>query len=96
VSIIYKRDSTERRDSVETQLNEMKLKLQDEPSLLHEYNDLIEELRTRLNILNTSLFLLYNSFNVEDPKLGRYLKKINKEMEKIRQLILKYPKYSVK
>jgi hypothetical protein len=81
---------------LETQLEEMKLRLKDEPSLLDEYNNLIEELRTRLNILSTSLFLLYDSFNADDPKLDRYLKKINKEMEKIRQLILKYPKYSVK
>jgi hypothetical protein len=81
---------------LETQLEEMKLRLKDEPSLLAEYNNLIEELRTRLNILSTSLFLLYDSFNTDDPKLDRYLKKINKEMEKIRQLILKYPKYSVK
>jgi signal transduction histidine kinase len=81
---------------VETQLKEMKLQLRDEPSLLNEYNDLIEELRTRLNILNTSLFLLRDSFKQKDPKLTRYLKKINKEMEKIRQLILRYPKYSIK
>ena len=81
---------------METQLEEIDIRLKEEPSLLVEYNGLIEELRTRLNILSTSLFLLHDSFNVDDPKLTRYLEKINKEMEKIRQLISKYPKCSVK
>ena len=60
--------------------------------MLIEYDAMIEELRTRLNILSTSLFLLHESSNPEDPKLDRYLKKINREMEKIRQLISNYPK----
>ena len=57
-----------------------------------EYDSMIEELRTRLNVLSTSLFLLHESSKSEDPKLIRYLKQINNEMEKIRQIISKYPK----
>jgi hypothetical protein len=53
---------------------------------------MIEELRTRLNVLSTSLFLLHESTKLEDPKLIRYLKNVNAEMEKIRQLISNYPK----
>jgi hypothetical protein len=59
-----------------------------------EYDSMIEELRTRLNILSTSLFLLHESSKSEDPKKIRYLKNINKEMEKIRQIISRYPKNS--
>jgi signal transduction histidine kinase len=60
--------------------------------LLLEYDVLIEELRTRLNVLSTSLFLLHESSTDHDPKMKRYLDNINREMEKIRQLISKYPK----
>lgn len=60
---------------------------------LIEYDSMIEELRTRLNVLSTSLFLLHESSKSEDPKLIRYLKQINNEMEKIRQIISRYPKY---
>ena len=59
-----------------------------------EYDSMIEELRTRLNVLSTSLFLLHESSKSDDPKLKRYLQKINREMEKIRQIISKYPKNS--
>jgi signal transduction histidine kinase len=60
--------------------------------LLLEYDILIEELRTRLNVLSTSLFLLHESSHDNDPKMKRYLDNITREMEKIRQLISKYPK----
>jgi hypothetical protein len=59
---------------------------------LIEYDSMIEELRTRLNVLSTSLFLLHESSKSEDPKLIRYLKQINNEMEKIRQIVSRYPK----
>jgi signal transduction histidine kinase len=59
---------------------------------LLEYDSMIEELRTRLNVLSTSLFLLHESSKSDDPKLKRYLKQINTEMERIRQIISKYPK----
>ena len=60
--------------------------------LLVEYDVLIEELRTRLNVLGTSLFLLHESSNDDNPKMKRYLDNISREMEKIRQLISRYPK----
>jgi len=61
-------------------------------NLLLEYDEMIEELRKRLNVLSTSLFLLDESSKPKDPKLQRYLKNINREMEKIRQIISHYPK----
>ena len=60
--------------------------------MFNDYNSMIEELRTRLNVLSTSLFLLHESTKLEDPKLKRYLKNVNDEMERIRQLISNYPK----
>lgn len=60
--------------------------------LLIEYDAMIEELRKRLNVLSTSIFLLHESSKPEDPKLKRYLTNINREMEKIRQIISNYPK----
>jgi signal transduction histidine kinase len=60
--------------------------------LLVEYDEMIEELRKRLNVLSTSIFLLHESSKPEDPKLKRYLTNINREMEKIRQIISNYPK----
>jgi signal transduction histidine kinase len=60
--------------------------------VLLEYDSMIEELRTRLNVLSTSLFLLDESSKPTDPKLKRYLSNINREMEKIRQIISQYPK----
>jgi signal transduction histidine kinase len=60
--------------------------------LLVEYDSMIEELRKRLNVLSTSLFLLDETSKPNDPKLQRYLKNINREMEKIRQIISNYPK----
>lgn len=60
--------------------------------IIQEYNVMIEELRTRLNVLSTSLFLLHESTSTEDPKARRYLNSVNQEMERIRNIISKYPK----
>jgi signal transduction histidine kinase len=60
--------------------------------IINEYNVMIEELRTRLNVLSTSLFLLHESTSTEDPKARRYLNSVNQEMERIRNIISKYPK----
>jgi signal transduction histidine kinase len=60
--------------------------------IIKEYNLMIEELRTRLNVLSTSLFLLHESTHTEDPKAKRYLNSVNQEMERIRNIISKYPK----
>lgn len=68
------------------------LSLEHSDDLLLEYDSMIEELRKRLNVLSTSLFLLDESSKPNDPKLQRYIKNINREMEKIRQIISTYPK----
>jgi signal transduction histidine kinase len=60
--------------------------------IIKEYNVMIEELRTRLNVLSTSLFLLHESTTTENPKARRYLNSVNQEMERIRNIISKYPK----
>ena len=60
--------------------------------IITEYNVMIEELRTRLNVLSTSLFLLHETTSTEDPKARRYLNSVNQEMERIRNIISKYPK----
>ncbi len=62
--------------------------------IIREYNQMIEELRTRLNVLSTSLFLLHESTNTDDPKAKRYLNSVNQEMERIRNIISQYPKNS--
>lgn len=60
--------------------------------IINEYNVMIEELRTRLNVLSTSLFLLHETTSTENPKARRYLNSVNQEMERIRNIISKYPK----
>lgn len=62
--------------------------------LAQEYNLLIEELRKRLNIIGTSVFLLKDINDEKDPKQSRYLDKINSEMEKIRCLISTYSRHT--
>lgn len=52
---------------------------------------LMEALRTRINILNTSIFLLEDNLNNADLKTHEYIKKINMELERIRQLITHVP-----
>lgn len=61
-------------------------------SILSEYNRMIEELRSRLNTLGTTLFLLYEATDLKDSKIRRYVSKIENEMERIRQLVSAYPK----
>lgn len=61
---------------------------------LKDYNSLVEELRVRLNILSTSVFLLRDSFNGNNsPNQNRYFDKINSEMTKIKSLISCHPKH---
>jgi two-component sensor histidine kinase len=61
-------------------------------SIISEYNTMIEELRSRLNALGTTLFLLYELTNLKDIRIRRYVAKIENEMERIRQLVSAYPK----
>jgi hypothetical protein len=59
---------------------------------LKDYNSLVEELRVRLNILSTSVFLLKDSFKgYNSPNQSRYFDKINDEMNKIKTLISNHP-----
>ena len=56
-----------------------------------EEQHLIEILRTRMNVLNTSVFLLTEKINGTDKKTNEYIKKINNELEHIRTIITKFP-----
>lgn len=56
-----------------------------------EEKHLIEILRTRMNVLNTSVFLLTEKINGTDKKTNKYIKKINTELEHIRSIITKFP-----
>ncbi len=60
--------------------------------LVNEYSSLIEELRIRLNIVSTSVFLLEDNSNATNQKQYKYLNKIKVEMEKIRILMTNHPK----
>jgi len=52
-----------------------------------ENENILEILRTRLNVLNTSVFLLADKLNNSDVKTSEYIKKINRELDRIRNLI---------
>ncbi|HHJ52284.1 MAG TPA: hypothetical protein ENJ89_03745 [Caldithrix abyssi] len=56
-----------------------------------EYQLLLENLRSRLNVLNTSIFLLENNIDLLDEKTHKYISQINKELERIRKLINEVP-----
>ena len=52
---------------------------------------LMELLRTRFNVLNTSVFLLADKIDTYDAKTSTYLNRINRELERIRELITRMP-----
>ncbi len=54
---------------------------------------LLENLRSRLNVLNTSIFLLENNLDLVDSKTHKYITQINKELERIRRLINEVPEH---
>ena len=56
-----------------------------------EERSLIEALRTRMNVLNTSVFLLSEKIHSTDKKTNEYIRKINSELEHIRSIITKFP-----
>lgn len=56
-----------------------------------KYEELLELLRTRLSVLNTSVFLLEENLSINDPKTNEYLEKINDELERIRKIIIEVP-----
>jgi hypothetical protein len=52
-----------------------------------EYRNLVSFIRSRLDVISTSLYLLERSCQEENIELIKYLKKINDEMESIRKFI---------
>lgn len=58
---------------------------------VQEYKDLLENLRSRLNVLNTSIFLLEENIPNTNFRTNKYIKQINREIKRIRDLILDYP-----
>ncbi|MCK5453420.1 MAG: hypothetical protein KAJ16_03610 [Calditrichia bacterium] len=52
-----------------------------------EYRNLVSFLRSRLDVISTSLYLLEGSCREENIQAIKYLKKINDEMESIRKFI---------
>ena len=58
---------------------------------LMEYRLLLENLRARLNVLNTSIFLLENNITQKNEKTYKYINQINKEIDRIRKLIIDVP-----
>ena len=51
------------------------------------YQNLVTFLRSRLDVISTSLYLLEESVLENSEKTVKYLKKINDEMESIRKFI---------
>ncbi len=56
-----------------------------------EYKNILEDLRTRLNVLNTSIFLLEENLADPDYKTNKYFQRINKELKRIREMIINIP-----
>ncbi len=59
--------------------------------IIQGYEDLLESLRTRLSILNTSVFLLEETLETDREKRNEYINRINRELERIRDLIIYVP-----
>lgn len=60
-------------------------------NLIKDYELLLENLRTRLSILNTSVFLLEENLEAKNMKTNEYIDRINAELERIRELIINVP-----
>ena len=60
-------------------------------NLIKDYESLLENLRTRLSILNTSVFLLEENLESKNTKTNEYIDRINAELERIRELIINVP-----
>ena len=65
--------------------------MSEKPDLSLEERHLLEILRTRMNVLNTSVFLLTEKISGSDKKTNEYIRKINSELEHIRSIITKFP-----
>ena len=60
-------------------------------STISDYENLLENLRSRLNVLNTSMFLLEDNIGDKNNKTDKYLKQINSELKRIRELVVDFP-----
>jgi hypothetical protein len=54
---------------------------------LKDFESLLSFIRSRLDIIGTSIYLLENNWSDKTSDPGKYFKKINDEMELIRKLI---------
>lgn len=51
------------------------------------YKDFLSVIRSRLNVIGTSMYLLENSLDDNNVTQRRYIEKINEELEMIRKFI---------
>jgi len=58
---------------------------------LQEYKALLENLRSRLNVMNTSIFLLEENIPDSNVVTNKYINQINREIKRIREMILENP-----
>lgn len=58
---------------------------------VQSYKDLLENLRSRLNVLNTSIFLLEENMPDSGFRTNKYLKQINREIFRIREMLIELP-----
>jgi hypothetical protein len=54
---------------------------------LQDFESLLSFIRSRLDVIGTSIYLLENNWSDKTSDPGKYFKKINDEMELIRKLI---------
>jgi len=62
-----------------------------QPPAMQEYKDLLENLRGRLSVLNTSIFLLEENMPESSFRTNKYLKQINREISRIREMLIDMP-----
>jgi hypothetical protein len=58
-----------------------------DPQVEEYYENLISYIRSRLNIIGTSVYLLETNWFSRGEDVSKYFRKINEEMESIRRLI---------
>jgi len=58
---------------------------------LKDYQNLVENLRIRLNVLNASVFLLEEKLTPDDLSIINYISRINSELENIRKMMIPNP-----
>ncbi|MGH1362409.1 MAG: hypothetical protein ACRBF0_02565 [Calditrichia bacterium] len=70
--------------SIEKQEEEVKGGTQKEKAKMQK---LLSSIRSRLNVISTTMYLLEESLVLEEAANKRYFSKMKKEMETVRQLI---------